>query len=109
MASMRSIGPAANATGPMRKIRSSEIDRFKAIEDTGSVASRGCSRANAIRAAGGCAFDLRQVVLEDEERLPLVAVGIVHPCFVLRGVAAVGLHLVARDQPRLGPARANGQ
>src|SRR5204862_6584232 len=61
------------------------------------------------RAARRRPGDLGKVVLEHHEGLPFVAVGVVDPGLVLRGVAAVGLHLVAGDEARLGPARTDGE
>src|SRR5689334_4609139 len=60
---------------------------------------RGCAGAAAAarrhwlgRAARRRAGDFGKVVLQHDERLPLVAVRVVDPCLVLRRVAAVGLH-----------------
>src|SRR5882672_3411663 len=46
---------------------------------------------------------LRQVVFEDDECLPLVAVWIAYPGFVRNRVTAIGLHLVMRRQAGIVP------
>src|SRR5580700_2660464 len=71
--------------------------------DTGVPRHR---RAAARRTAGSArrfSLLLGQIVLENDEHLPLIAVRIMHPSLILRRIAAVGLHLVARDQTCAGP------
>src|SRR5260221_9485063 len=45
----------------------------------------------------------RQVVLQHDECLPLVAVGIMYPSLVRNRVTAIGLHLVMRRQAAIVP------
>src|SRR4029077_7118139 len=59
-------------------------------------------------AARAARSSFRQIVFEDDEDLPLVAVGIVNPRLVLPRVAARRLHLVASGEARLVPARLDG-
>src|SRR5215470_17822559 len=52
---------------------------------------------------------LWQVVFQDDEYFPLVAVRIANPSLVLNRIAATRLHLVASQEPGLGPLFTNRQ
>ena len=54
--------------------------------------------AHLLRFAGGATKVARlQVIFEHHKHFPFVAVRILHPCFVLRRVATVGLHFITSD------------
>src|SRR5271168_3572550 len=69
-------------------------------------------RATARRTAGSArrfSLLLRQIVFENDEHFPLIAIRIMHPSLILRRIAAVGLHLVASHQPGVRPFLSNAQ
>src|SRR5271168_5292404 len=65
--------------------------------DTGLHRRRPTAAGSAACGSGPSLF-LRQIVFENDEHFPLVAVRIMHPRLILRGIATVRLHLVASDQ-----------
>src|SRR2546427_11913916 len=104
-ASVRSrVIPAQSAASALRMLNGSLMAKLSyAASASGGRAARG-------RAAGRwlCRL-LRQVILEHHEDFPFVPVGITRPGFILHGIAAFGLHFVARVQPCPSPTLAHGQ
>src|SRR5580692_7499247 len=65
-----------------------------------------CRRAAAGSTAGGASLSgrrLGQIVFENDEHFPLIAVRIMYPGLILGGIATVGLHFVASHQTCVCP------
>src|SRR5271163_1720114 len=71
--------------------------------DTGLLRRWRTAARNATRGTALVSLLLRQIVLENNEHFPLIAVRIMHPRLILRRIAAIGLHLVASHQTSAYP------
>src|SRR5258707_12210995 len=74
------------------------------------TASRGlraaCTGRGTATSSGG---GFGEVVLEEDKDFPLVAVGVMDPRLVLRGIAAVWFHLVAGDETGVDPGLSDAE
>src|SRR5580700_8723314 len=72
--------------------------------DTGMLRRWRAAAGSAARSIPLFSLPLRQIILENDEHFPFIAVRVMHPCLILRRVAAVGLHLVASHESNTRPS-----